>query len=319
MSFSSPRRLEIRAAPMPVVTDLAVPRALWHSPWVLLLLANLFWAGNIIVGRAILGPVPAVALSFWRWAGAFAVAFWFAWPHLKEDWRVLLEHWKVMLVLAATGMAFFNMVAYAGLAGTTALNVLLLQSSVPLIVSVLAFLLFQERPSRWQLAAVAISLTGVACVAAHGSLDALLELAFSRSDLLILLSVVIYALYVVLLRHRPPVHPLSFMQAAMALSAAMVAPFYIWDLGAGVHIVHEWRNYAGLIYMAVCPSFLSYLFFNRAVQLLGGVRAGHSTHLMPIIGSIMAVMFLGEAFQPYHLAGVILIGGGILLARWKSG
>jgi len=318
MNASSLPRPENPAAISAVSPEFAVGPLLWRSPWVLLVLANLFWAGNIIVGRAILGPVPAVALSFWRWTGAFAVAFYFAWPHLKQDWRVLLAHWKVMVVLAATGMAVFNMVAYAGLAGTTALNVLLMQSSVPLIVTVLAFLFFNERPSGWQIAAVAVSLTGVACVASHGSLDALLGFAFRRSDLLILTSVVIYASYVVLLRRRPPVHPLSFMQAAMALSAVMVAPFYIWDVSQGSRITGGCENIAGMVYMAVCPSFVSYLFFNRGVQLIGAARAGHSTHLMPIFGSIMAVLFLGEAFRPYHLAGVVLIGGGIALACWKS-
>src|SRR5665213_4351079 len=95
---------------------------IWNSAWTLLVLANIFWGGNIIVGRAILGPVPPIALSFWRWTGAFAVAFWFAWPHLKVDRPVLLAHWKIMLILAATGMGFFNIIAYVGLAGTTALN-----------------------------------------------------------------------------------------------------------------------------------------------------------------------------------------------------
>ena len=114
----------------------------WNSAWTLLVLGNLFWAGNIIVGRVILGHVPAVALSFWRWTGAFGIALCFAWPHLKKDWPVLVTHWKLMLILAATGIAFFNTAAYIGLAGTTALNVLLLQSCLPLIVTLWAFVLF---------------------------------------------------------------------------------------------------------------------------------------------------------------------------------
>ena len=121
---------------------------IWNSAWTLLVLANLFWAGNIIVGRAVLGPVPPIALSFWRWTGAFAIVFWFAWPHLKRDAPVLLAHWRIVLLLAATGMGIFNMVAYVGLAGTTALNVLLLQSSVPLVVTVLGVCIVQRTTHR---------------------------------------------------------------------------------------------------------------------------------------------------------------------------
>jgi drug/metabolite transporter (DMT)-like permease len=292
-------------------------RQIWHRPWVLLVLCNLFWAGNIIVGRAILGQVPPVALSFWRWTGAFAIAFCFSWPNLKNDWRVLLQHWKLMCVLAATGIALFNTLAYIGLSGTTALNVLLLQSCLPLVVTMWAFALFKERPLIWQLAGIALSLAGVALVAAHGTLAVLLELRFYRADLWILASVGIYGIYVVLLRRRPDVHPLSFMQVAIALGACMMAPPYLWELSHGVRMGHQWQNYAGILYMAVFPSFISYLFFNRGVQLIGGARAGQSMHLVPLFGSIMAVLFLGESLHFYHLAGAVLIGSGILVAQLK--
>jgi drug/metabolite transporter (DMT)-like permease len=291
---------------------------IWNSPWILLVLGNLLWAANIVVGRAILGDVPAIALSFWRWTGAFAVAFYFAWPHLKNDWRVLLAHWRIMLALAATGIAFFNTAAYIGLAGTTALNVLLMQSSLPLIVTVWAFALFKERPSGWQLGAVAISLAGVAFVAAHGSLNALVALRFYRADLWVLASAVIYGIYIVLLRRRPDVHPLSFMQAAMGLGVCLVAPFYLRELSQGARMSDHWQNFAGIGYMAVFPSFIAYLFFNRGVQLIGSARAGQSTHLIPIAGSLMAVMFLGESLHVYHFVGVVLIGAGIVLAQLKA-
>jgi drug/metabolite transporter (DMT)-like permease len=291
---------------------------IWGSAWTLLVLGNLFWASNIIVGKVILGDVPAIALSFWRWTGAFMVAFWFAWPHLKNDWRVLLEHWKIMLALAATGIAAFNMAAYIGLSGTTALNVLLLQSSLPLIVAVWAFAIFKERPTAWQLGAILMSLAGVAFIAAHGSVNALLNLCFLSGDLWIMLSIIIYAAYVVLLRRRPGVHPLSFMQAAMGLGALMVAPAYLWELSRGIHMTDHWQNFTAIGYMAVFPSFISYLFFNRGVQLIGATRAGQSTHLMPIFGSVMAVLYLGESLRLYHFVSFILIGAGILIAHLKA-
>jgi drug/metabolite transporter (DMT)-like permease len=297
---------------------LALPGRIWGSAWTLLLLANLFWAGNIIVGRVILGDVPPIALSFWRWTGAFAVAIFFAWPHLKNDWRVLLAHWKIMLALAATGIAFFNTAAYIGLSGTTVLNVLLLQSCLPLIVALWAFALFKERPSGWQLPAMALSLAGVTLVAARGSLDALLALRFYFADLWILASALLYGIYTVLLRRRPDVHPLSFLLAAIGLGVCMVAPLYLRELSQGAVISAHWGNFAGIAYMAVFPSFISYLFFNRGVELIGAARAGQSTHVMPIAGSLMAVVLLGESLHVYHVAGAVLIGAGIVMARWKA-
>jgi drug/metabolite transporter (DMT)-like permease len=292
--------------------------AAWSSAWTLLVLGNLFSASNIVIGRAILDHVPPVALSFWRWTGAFLVAFWFAWPYLKKDWPVLRRHWKIMLVLGATGVALFNIVAYIGLSGTTALNVLLLQSSLPLVVTIWMFTLFRDRPSGWQIAAVTISLAGVAFVAAHGSLEALVTLRFYRADLLVAASVVIYGAYIVLLRRRPDVHHLSFMQGIMGLGVLMVLPFYLWELSRGVTMTIHWQSFVSIGYVAVFPSFISYLLFNRGVQLIGATRAGQSTHLIPIFGSIMACLCLGESLHLYHLVGVVLIGLGILLAQWKA-
>ena len=296
----------------------SIASAVWNSAWTLLVLCNLLWASNIVVGRVLLMHMPAVALSFWRWVGAFAVAFWFSWPYLKQDWRALLSHWKLMLILAATGIAAFNTTAYIGLAGSTALNVLLLQSCLPLLVIVWAFVLFREQASIWQLLGVAISLIGVAVVASHGSMPALLALQLRHADLWIFASVVIYGVYAVLLRKRPAVHPLSFMLVAMGLGALMIAPLYGWELSTGARIGDDWRNYAGILYMAVFPSFISYLFFNRAVQLIGAARAGQSTHLIPIFGCFMAVLLLGESIHPYYITAVVLIAAGIVLAQLKA-
>lgn len=303
--------------PVPVHTRLA--RRIWNSAWTLLILANLFWASNIIVGRVILHDVPAIALSFWRWTGAFAVAFCFAWPNVRRDWPVLFARWKLMLVLAATGIAAFNVTAYIGLAGTTALNVLLLQSTLPLIVALWAFALFREPPGPRQLVAVGISLAGVAFVATHGSINDLIALRFRVADLWVLLSAIIYGVYIVLLQLRPDVHPLSFMQTAMGFAVLMLAPVYLWGIGTSAEVPDfRMANIAAVAYTAVFPSFVSYLFFNRGVQLIGAARAGQSTHLIPIFGSAMAVLYLGEAFHLYHLVGIVLIGAGIFLAQRKA-
>jgi drug/metabolite transporter (DMT)-like permease len=289
-------------------------RALWRSPWALLVLGNLFWSGNIVLGRFVAGRVPPITLAYGRWTGAFLIAFGFAWPQLRRDWPVLRAHWKMMLLLAATGIASYNTMSYIGLNGTTALNVLLLQSAMPLIIVVWAFLLFGERPGPRQAAGVALSLCGVAAIAAHGSLHTLAALRVNAGDLWILVAMAIYGPYAVLLRRRPAVHPLSFLVAAMGLGSCMILPFMLWELAQGARVTGGLPSWAVIGYAAVFPSFVAYLFFNRGVELAGAALAGQSMHLMPLFGSLLAVLFLGEAFHLYHAFGIALIGGGILLA-----
>jgi drug/metabolite transporter (DMT)-like permease len=294
-------------------------RRFWNSPWILLILANLFWAGNIVLGRGVAGVVPPITLAFWRWFGAFLVAFGFAWPYLKRDLPMLLGHWRLMLVLSATGIATYNTMSYIGLTSTTALNVLLLQSAGPLIIIVWAFVLFREWPSPRQVLAVLLSLAGVAVIAAHGSLEALLHLSLNQGDVWILVAMVIYGIYAAMFRVRPAAHPMSFLVATMGIGALMILPFYLWEFVEGGRVQGGIPALLAMAYIAVFPSFIAYLFFNRGIELIGATRAGQSWHLMPVFGSILAVLFLGEHFYAYHAAGIILIAGGIVLASVKAG
>ena len=241
----------------------------------------------------------------------------FAWPHLKRDWPVLLRHWRMMLLLALTGFATYNTMSYIGLQYTTALNALLLQSVLPVLILIWAFALYGERPNAWQSLGVAVSLLGVAAISSGGSLETFLQLSFNRGDTWILVALALNAVYAPLLRHRPAVHPLSFIVVAMGLASLMMLPFYLWEMAQGAVMRGGWTSYAAIAYAAVLPSFVAYSFFTRGVELIGAARAGQSAHLMPVIGSVLAVLFLGERFHVYHAAGALLIGAGILLASRK--
>ncbi|MFL5253205.1 MAG: DMT family transporter [Rhodopila sp.] len=289
-------------------------RSLWHSAWSLLAAANLFWAGNIILGRGLAGQVPPIALSYWRWTGAFLIGLAVAWPRLKADLPMMIRHWPMLLLLSATGIACYNTMSYIGLNSTTALNVLLLQSATPLIIIIWAFALFRETPSLRQAAGVLVSLVGVAVIAARGSLAVLAQLQINPGDLWVLSALGVYAFYCVILRKRPMVHPLSFLVAAMGIGSCMILPLMLWEVASGATIHGGLPSYLGIAYTAVLPSFVAYLFFNRGVELIGAGPAGQSMHLMPLFGSVLAVFFLHECFQFFHAVGIGLIASGILLA-----
>ncbi len=302
-----------RLSPLAVLTRRAWSSA-WSSAWTLLFLTNLFWAGNIVIGRAVAGHVPPVTLAYWRWTGAFFVAFGFAWPHLKRDWPVLLRQWPMLILLAATGIATYNTMTYIGLQYTAALNALLLQSAMPVIVLIWDFGLFGARPNLWQILGVLLSLLGVAAIVSQLSLAALSHISLNIGDLWILGAVVVYALYTPLLRRRPAVHPLSLLVTMMGIGSCMILPFYLAEAARGATIQGGLPSYAAIAYTAVLPSFVAYLFFNRGVELIGPGRAGQSAHLMPVLGAVLAVLFLGERFHLYHVVGIVLIAAGILLA-----
>jgi drug/metabolite transporter (DMT)-like permease len=286
---------------------------LWHAPTLLLSFAALSWSGNFIVGRAVRDSVPPVALSFWRWTVGLLIILAFAWPHLRRDWPLLRRHWRILLLLSAAGIAAFNTLIYLGLQSTTAINALLIQSAMPVVILLFSFLLHRERTHAAQILGIAISFAGVAAIASQGSLAALMALSLNIGDGWVLAAVVSYALYSTLLRHRPQVHPLSFVAASFALGAVMLLPLLAWEIAAGHTLKLDAAAIGAIAYVGLFPAVLAYLCFNRGVQLVGPNQAGQFLHLMPVFGSLLAVGLLGERLEFHHILGIGLIAVGLIL------
>ena len=288
---------------------------LWSNGPALLSLGALSWAASVVVGRAAAGDIPPSLFTVLRWTGALLIVSPLAWPHLRYDWPALWRRRWVVAVLAFLGVGAYNNLVYHGLHQTTAVNALLLNSATPLFILVVAFLLFGDRPRWRQVVAIMISVAGVAIIAAEGSLEILRRLDFNPGDLIISLAVLLYAIYSATLRLRPSVHPLSFLAATAALGSAMMLPFAAAEYTDGARLHPTPLAILAILYSAIFPAAMAYLFYNRGVELIGPARAGQYIHLMPVFGILLAVVFLGETLHPYHLAGITLIATGLWLAR----
>jgi drug/metabolite transporter (DMT)-like permease len=286
----------------------------WDRPYLLLTLAQLFWAGNIVLARFVAGHVPPVALATIRWSGAFLIVLPFAWPHLKREWPVIRRHWLLLTVLTLTGISAYNTMAYWGLQYTQAINGLLLQSIGPLLVAVWALVLFGERLSLGQLGGVLLSLAGVVVVICRGDPAVILDIDFNRGDVWFVAAIIIYALYSALLKQRPPMHQISLLAVLTGWGALWLIPVLAVEIAAGARLSFDPLSFATLAYVAVFPSLLGYLFFNRGVELIGPNRAAPFFHLIPVFGSALAILFLGEAPHLYHAAGYGLVLAGIAIA-----
>ena len=287
---------------------------LWGFAPLLLALAVLAWAGNSVVGRAMVGTVPPMALSFWRWLFAFLVITPLAWPKLKADWRELVRRWPMVLLLGASGVAGMGALVYMGVQSTTALNSILLQASMPPVVLLFGWLLLRDRTSAGQALGVALSLLGVLAIISAGRPGELLRLRLNPGDVLILTGVLLYSGYSLLLRFRPKVHPLSLLWATFGVALVTIAPFYAAELIGGRGFAPGFKAAWGIGFVALFPSVLAYLFYNRGVELIGAGRASQFTHLMPMFGALLAVGLLGETVQLYHAVGLALIAAGIAVS-----
>jgi drug/metabolite transporter (DMT)-like permease len=280
-----------------------------------LALASLLWSGNFVIGRAVAGRVPPVALAFWRWAVALAVLLPFTWRALRDAAPVLRRSWKILVPLGILGVGNFNLLVYVGLTETSATNALLLNSACPAFILALTFATGLGRASPRQLGGIALSLAGVVAIVTRGAPGAVLSVSFARGDLWVLAAVLSWAAYTILLARRPAgVAPLALLAVLVGVGVAWIAPFYALELSRGARLHVDAVSAAAIAYVALFASIAAYGLWNAGVAAIGASRAGVFLHLMPAFGSVLAAALLGEAFRWFHAAGIALILLGVTLA-----
>ena len=289
-----------------------------NQPYLLLSITALCWAGNAIVGRLAAGHIPPVTLSFLRWSLAFLLILPFAWKHLRRDWAAIRGRLGTMVVLSVTGISAFNTLQYWALEHTQALNTLLLQSAAPLFVAGWSLVLLGVRLTLAQAGGIALSLSGVLVILLHGDLTTLGNIEFNKGDVIFMVALVIFGLYSVLSLKRPDIHGLSFVGFTFGCGAVCLVPLLVGELLTRPLMQLDTTNLQTLFYVAVFPSTLAYLCFNRGVQLIGANRAAPFFHVVPVFGSVMAIVFLGEHPQLFHLIGFALVLTGVFVASRKQ-
>ncbi|MES2354695.1 MAG: DMT family transporter [Pseudomonadota bacterium] len=284
------------------------------SPYLLLSLTALFWAGNWVIGRAIHSDVPPIALAFWRWLIASVVLLPFAWRHIVREWDIICGHWRILTLLAVLGTGLYNALAYWGLQYTTATNGVLLNSATPIMIIALSALVFGERLSMRQYVGVTTSLLGVLAIITHGDLQTLTSLTLNVGDFWVLASDLVWAVYTGCLRWRPTnLNALSFLWTLMIIGLLPMLPVYLWEISTGRHLIFNTASLLSLGYVGIFPALLGYIFWNRGVAAVGANRASLFIHLMPVFGALLSFIFLGEQPQLFQIIGIGLIFTGIYL------
>jgi drug/metabolite transporter (DMT)-like permease len=129
------------------------------------------------------------------------------------------------------------------------------------------------------------------------------------------MGLVTYSVYTVILRYRPAIHWQSLMIVMTASGAITSLPFTIAEFQIGTGIVPDARGWAILAYVVIFPSILSQIFYIKGVELIGANRAGLFINLVPIFGTLLSILMLGEDFHAYHGIALALVFGGIWLAE----
>jgi drug/metabolite transporter (DMT)-like permease len=283
-----------------------------NGAYLMLFGSVLFWSGNFVIGRAMAGDIGPIALAFWRWLTALVVFLPFGILALRRDWPLIRSRPGLILLQGTFGVAGFNTLVYLGLQDTSATNALLINSFIPVFIILLTALWLREPVSMRRLLAILVSAAGVVALIAQGDIDNLLALHFNPGDLWILLAAASWAIYSISLRWRPAgLSAAAFLTVTMLIGLSILTPVY-WLVG-DQSLVWSTANLLTVGYVAVFASISAFLLWNQGVRVIGAASAGQFIHLMPLLGTLMAIVFLGEVLRWHHLLGALAIGLGVYL------
>jgi drug/metabolite transporter (DMT)-like permease len=279
------------------------------------MLTAIFWAGNTVAGRLAVGHVTPMMLVILRWTVVLAVL----WPiyggQVRAHWPEVRPRLGRITLMAFLGYTGFNVLYYWAAHNTTAINIGILQGSIPVGVLMGAFLMHGTRAGLVQIAGVLVTSVGVVVVATEGAPLSILDIGLNRGDLAMLGACVLYAFYTVALRDRPDMPGTAFF-TLLALIAALtsIPPLLVEGMILGFALP-TWQGWLVILYVAVFPSCLAQLCYLRGVDLIGPGRAGVFVNLVPVFAAIMAVLLIDESFALYHAVALALVLGGIWLAQ----
>jgi drug/metabolite transporter (DMT)-like permease len=287
-----------------------------YHPATLLSLTSLFWAGNMVIGRAVADAMSPIALSYWRWVLVIAVLAPFCWREVLAKRTQLFRSWRILLLLSVMSTGLYNALTYWSLHYTTATNTTLLNSTIPIWVMVASWILLRHLPPTRALLGFLTSLVGVLFIVARGHPGALFTLAPNVGDLIMLTALFIWGFYAVLLRYRPAdLSPLGYVFVTGVIGTLIATPFFLIDRAVSATPELSWQALAAIGYFAVFSSLAATLCYNNAIDRVGPVHASLFIHLVPLFGSLLAIAFLDERPGWQHLIGMALILSGILQAR----
>lgn len=296
--------------------------ALLDQPYLLLLLAPLFWGGNVVAAKLVVGEIDPYLLLASRCVLATAVILPFAWRFLGADWPVIRGTWLLLMAYGAIGYALFNVFLYVGLQTTTGVNSAIEQASLPMLILGANFIVFRVRARLLQIVGVLLAIFGVILTATHGDPTRILTLDVNTGDGFVILACLAYTGYTLALRFRPKMHIMSFMAVSFS-GAAITGVSMLAVFGGGISEVATLADvsptvWAVIAYVAIFPSMFSQVAYARGVELLGANRAAPSHNLIPVFGTLGSVAILGERLEAYHFVAAVIIIAGIVLAEWSA-
>lgn len=280
------------------------------------LLTVMIWAGNNVITKAAAGRIFPAEIGFYRWllAGLLFTPFLLR-PVLRNRAAIRPIVGKIA-ILGVLGMAIYQSLAYYAANITTATNMGIILSLVPVMTLGMSIARLGTALTAGALMGALVSFAGVLLVVSQGSWAVLVAHGVNLGDLMMLIATLAYATYSTLLKKwqlRMPPLQLLYLQILVAIVALF--PLFLLSPKTGLNT----GNIPLVLYACIPTSMIAPLLWMKAISILGPSRTTLFFNLVPILTALVAALALGEQLAAYHfIGGALTLGGVILAERWTT-
>lgn len=283
-------------------------------PYLLMVLVVMMYAGNILTGKAI-NELPPFTIAFFRLLIAFLVLLPIGGRSLIRERSVFLAHKKPFLMMTLTGVTFFNTFIYGALQFTTATNVAVLETVIPVVTVLLSFLILKEKLQKLQWLGIFLSFIGAVWVVMDGEVFKLTSFQWNAGDGIMIGAILSWAYYSIVVKQYMHLFPAYGAILAMtSVSLIVLVPFVAieWVL-TGIPTLSKPEHVMGFLYLGIFPSFIALVFYNRAVEWLGPAKASIFLNFLPVVTMVGAYFWLGERIGIMEVLGALMVIIGVLM------
>ncbi|WP_010300704.1 DMT family transporter [Kurthia senegalensis] len=286
----------------------------------LLLLATLLWGGNFVIGKAVATSLPPFTFAFLRWIIALCIFLPIVWKSLKHDLPVILSHWKIVIILAFTGVAAYNTLVYYGVHYTTSINASLMNMLTPIFIYIFSFLFLKETLNRYQVIGTLISFVGVLVILSNGHLTSIFHLSFNKGDFIVMIAVILWSIYSLLIKQFSTKLPgKTTFFVSICLGTFILFPFFLYEQFVTTNtIVWSGLSLFAIFYTGIFASIIAFLAWNTGIIKYGANRAGIYLNFIPVFASIFALLFLKESLVWTQLVGGLFVILGVFVTGQKK-
>ncbi len=274
----------------------------------------MIWGGNSIVNKMAASTIEPSAMSFYRWFVAMVLLTPFCLPAVIKQLHVIRPYLTKLAFLALLGMVLNQSLGYYAGLTTTASNMALITSLVPLISVFLSVPLLGKSVSMLSIVGGVISLGGLAFMLGHGDVTYFLHQDMTQGDSLMLLAALVYAAYCVLLkRWKMPFNSLTLVYMQGFFSVIMLTPLWL----SSEQLLPSQEALPLIAYAGIAASIFAPLMWVKAIDLIGADSSAMFMNLMPVVSVALASTLLGEEIHVYHIIGGLMVISGVILSQIK--